>query len=251
MMGMPEKISAVVVDDEELARRILCEYLADFPEITVAAECANGFEAVKTVNDLKPQLLFLDIQMPKLSGFEVLEVIDHDPAIIFVTAYDAYALQAFEVHAVDYLLKPFSRDRLAEALDRARQRLNRRETSASIPKLIAESRKRALPLERILVRDGSRVHVVATRKIDYLEAQDDYVCIKSEGKEYLKQESLSSLEENLDPGQFVRIHRSYILNLERLQRLELLTKDSRVAILSNGIRLPVSKAGYARLKPLL
>jgi two-component system LytT family response regulator len=251
MTGMPEKISAVIVDDEELARRILCEYLADFPEITVAAECANGFEAVKTVNDLKPQLLFLDIQMPKLSGFEVLELIDHDPAIIFVTAYDAYALQAFEVHAVDYLLKPFSRDRLAEALDRARQGLNRRETSASIPKLIAESRKRASPLERILVRDGSRIHVVATRKIDYLEAQDDYVCIKSEGKEYLKQESLSSLEENLDPGLFVRIHRSYILNLERLQRLELLTKDSRIAILSNGIRLPVSKAGYARLKPLL
>jgi two-component system LytT family response regulator len=251
MTGMPEKISAVVVDDEELARRILCEYLADFPEITVAAECANGFEAVKTVNDLKPQLLFLDIQMPKLSGFEVLELIDHDPAIIFVTAYDAYALQAFEVHAVDYLLKPLKRDRLAEALDRARQRLNHRETSASIPKLIAESRKRASPLERILVRDGSRVHVVATRKIDYLEAQDDYVCIKSEGKEYLKQESLSSLEENLDPGQFVRIHRSYILNLERLQKLELLTKDSRIAILSNGVRLPVSKAGYARLKPLL
>jgi two-component system LytT family response regulator len=248
---MSGKLSAVIVDDEELARRILCEYLADFPEITVEAECVNGFEAVKTVNDLKPQLLFLDIQMPKLSGFEVLELIDHNPAIIFVTAYDAYALQAFEVHAVDYLLKPFSRDRLAEALDRAKQRLNRRETSASIRKLIAESRKRASPLERILVRDGSRVHVVATRKIDYLEAQDDYVCIKSEGKEYLKRESLSALEESLDPGQFVSIHRSYILNLERLQRLELFTKDSRIAILSNGICLPVSKAGYARLKPLL
>ena len=248
--NMSNKISAVIVDDENLARRILCEYLKDFPEVEVAAECANGFEAVKAVSELKPQLLFLDIQMPKLSGFEVLELIDHDPAIIFVTAYDEYALRAFEVHAVDYLLKPFSKERLGEAVDRAKERLNREESSP-LPKLIAESRKASSPLERILVRDGSKVHVIAARKIDYLEAQDDYVCIKCEGKEFLKQETLGGLEKNLDPRQFVRIHRSYILNLDRLEKLELHTKDSRMAVLSDGVCLPVSKAGYARLKPLL
>ena len=247
---MPDKITAVIVDDEDLARRILCEYLADFPEVDVVAECANGFEAVKTVSELKPQLLFLDIQMPKLSGFEVLELIDHDLAVIFVTAYDEYALRAFEVHAVDYLLKPFSKERLAEALGRAKQRLSRKDPSL-LPKLIAESRKPKSPLERILVRDGSKVHVIAAIKIDYLEAQDDYVSIKCEGKEFLKQETLSALQKSLDPQQFVRIHRSYILNLERLEKLELYTKDSRIAILADGSRLPVSKAGYSRLKPLL
>ena len=249
-MDMTGKISAVVVDDEDLARRILCEYLAVLPDVAVAAECANGFEAVKAVNELKPQLLFLDIQMPKLSGFEVLELIDPDLAVIFVTAYDEYALKAFEVHAVDYLLKPFSQERLEEAVNRARMRLDRSDSSL-FPKLIFEARKAASPLERILIRDGSGVHVIAAAKIDYLEAQDDYVCIKCQGKEYLKQETLNDLENSLDPHQFVRIHRSYVLNLDRLKKLELFTKDSRIAVLTDGARLPVSKSGYARLKPLL
>jgi two-component system LytT family response regulator len=247
---MAEKISAVIVDDEDLARRILREYLTDYPEVVIAADCANGFEAVKAVSELKPDLLFLDIQMPKLNGFEVLELIDPDPAIIFVTAYDEFALRAFEVHAVDYLLKPFSKERLAEALDRAKQRLCRKDRSP-LPALIAESRKTTLPLERILIRDGSRVHVIPTRKIDYVEAQDDYICIKCEGKEFLKQETLNQLEKNLDPRLFVRIHRSYILNLDRLKKLELLTKESRIAVLTDGAQLPVSKAGYARLKPFM
>ena len=247
---MPEKITAVIADDEALARNILLEYLDAFPEVEVVAECTNGFETVKAVIELKPQLLFLDIQMPKLSGFEVLELIPRDLAVIFITAYDTYALKAFEVHAMDYLLKPFSRDRLAEALDRAGRRMGS-ETPDTLSGLVRESRDSTSPLERILVRDGSRVHVIPAGKIDYLEAQDDYVCIHSGGKEYLKQEPLGNLEKNLDPRRFVRIHRSYLLNLERLERLELLTRDSRLAILSNGKRLPVSKSGYARLKPLL
>jgi two-component system LytT family response regulator len=247
---MPEKITAVIADDEALARSILLEYLDAFPEVEVVAECDNGFEAVKAVIELKPQLLFLDIQMPKLNGFEVLELIPRDLAVIFITAYDAYALKAFEVHAVDYLLKPFSRNRLAEALDRAGRRMGSK-THDTLSGLVRESRDSTSPLERILVRDGSRVHVIPAGKIDYLEAQDDYVCIHSGGKEYLKQEPLGNLEKNLDPRQFVRIHRSYLLNLERLERLELLTRNSRLAILSNGKRLPVSKSGYARLKPLL
>ena len=247
---MTDKISAIIVDDEELARSILCEYLESFPEVSVVAQCSNGFEAVKAITELKPHIVFLDIQMPKLNGFEILELIDEDPAVVFVTAYDEFALKAFEVHAVDYLLKPFSRERLAEALKHAFERMKSRVPSP-IPGLVAEARRRNIPLERVLVRDGSKVHVIATRKIDYAEAQDDYVCIKFEGKECLKQMTLSDLEETLDPNRFVRIHRSFLLNLERLEKLEQVTKDSRTAVLTSGVRLPVSRTGYARLKPLL
>jgi two-component system LytT family response regulator len=188
--------------------------------------------------------------MPKLNGFEVLELIDPQPAVIFVTAFDEYALRAFQVHAVDYLLKPFSPERLAEALGHARERL-KTGTRVPVAKLVAESRARSKPLERVLVRDGSKVHVIPVEKIDYIQAQDDYVALKSGGKEYLKQETLGELEAALDPERFIRIHRSYLLNIERLVRLELYAKDSRVAILTDGTRLQVSRSGYARLKPLL
>jgi two-component system LytT family response regulator len=241
---------AVIVDDEELARSVLREYLADHPDVEVVAECGNGFDAVKAVTELKPNLLFLDIQMPKLNGFEVLELIEPGPAIVFVTAYDQYALRAFEVHAADYLLKPFSAERFAEALDHARERIKSGPPLA-VSRLIADSRERKRPLERILVRDGTKIHVIPVEKIDYVEAQDDYVSLKSGGKEYLKQETLGELEASLDTGRFIRIHRSYILNIERLVRLELYAKDSRVAILTDGTRLQVSRAGFSRLKPLL
>lgn len=244
------KIAAVIVDDEELARAILREYLAAHPEIEIVAECANGFEAVKAVSELTPDLLFLDIQMPKLNGFEVLELMGPGPAVIFVTAYDQYALRAFEVHAVDYLLKPFTPERLAEALERARQRMERNEASP-VPALVKQARASAKPVERVLVKDGSRVHVIPVEKIDYIQAQDDYVGIKAAGKEYLKQDTMAELESLLPPERFIRIHRSYILNIDRLMRLEPYAKDSRVAILADGTQLPVSRAGYARLKPLL
>lgn len=244
------KLKIVIVDDEELARTILREYLAAYPEIEVVAECANGFEAVKAIHECEPDLMLLDIQMPKLSGFEVLELIDRDLAVIFVTAYDEYALRAFEVHAVDYLLKPFSAERFGEALTRARQRILKGERPP-LAKLVAESRAGDKVLERILIRDGPRVYVLPAEKVDYIEAQDDYICVKSGGKGYLKQETLGDLEGKLDSSRFIRIHRSYILNIERLSRLELYAKDSRVAILTDGTRLPVSRAGYARLKPLL
>ncbi len=248
--GAGAKIAAVIVDDEELARAILHEYLAAHPGIEIVAECSNGFEAVKAVSELAPDLLFLDIQMPKLSGFEVLELIGPGPAVIFVTAYDQYALRAFEVHAVDYLLKPFTPERLAEALERARQRMERNEASP-VPALVKQARASARPVERVLVKDGSRVHVIPVEKIDYIEAQDDYVGIKAGGKEYLKQDTMAELESLLPPERFIRIHRSYILNIDRLMRLEPYAKDSRVAILADGTQLPVSRAGYARLKPLL
>lgn len=246
----PEKIRAVIVDDEELARKLLIEYLSDHPGIEVVAECANGFEAVKAATELAPDLLFLDIQMPKLDGFEVLDLIDTRPAVIFVTAYDEYALKAFEVHAVDYLLKPFGKDRLAEALNRARERMEKREPP-DFPSLAADARPRKIPVDRILIREGSKVHVIPAEKIDYVEAQDDYFAVRTGGRKLLKQGTLSRLEEELDPKRFIRIHRSYILNIDRLSKIEPYAKDSRVAILNDGTRLQVSRAGYTKLKSLL
>ena len=197
--------------------------------------------------------MFLDVQMPKLSGFEVLELLGRDVAVIFTTAYDQYALRAFEVHAVDYLLKPFGEERFAEALSRARERL--RAKAQGGPDVQMEALTDAVrskgPLERVLIRDGAQVHVLPVDRIDYVEAQDDYVCFVADGRQYLKDQTLAAVEGLLDPARFVRIHRSYLLNIERIARVELYAKDSRVAILRDGRRLPVSRAGYARLAKLL
>ena len=230
----------MIVDDEELARGYLCELLRKHPEIEVVADCANGFEAVKAVAETRPDLLFLDVQMPKLDGFEVLELIDpaHLPVVIFVTAFDQYATRAFDAHAVDYLLKPFDAARFERAVERARARLGDRKP---LPDLAPAQR------ERIVVKDGSRIHVIPIGKLDYVEAQDDYVALHSEGKSYLKQQPIATLEAQLDPARFVRIHRSAIVNLERIARVEPYAKDSRIAILTDGTHLPVSRAGYARL----
>lgn len=242
-------IRVVIVDDEELARSYLRELLGSHPEIEVAAECSNGFEAVKAVAELKPDLLFLDVQMPKLDGFEVLELIGSETAVVFVTAYDQYALRAFDVHAVDYLLKPFNQARFEAALDRARQRIGARLPPAA--QLAAAARPPLQYLERIVVKDGAKVDVIPCDKLDYAEAQDDYVLLRSQGRNHLKPQTISSLEASLDPGKFLRIHRSYLVNLERVAKIEPYAKDSRIAILTDGTRLPVSRAGYARLKALL
>ena len=250
---MPEtlpELRVVIVDDEELARAVVREHLAAYPDITVVAECANGFEAVKAVTELRPDLVFLDVQMPKLDGFEVLELIGREVAVVFVTAYDEYALRAFDVHAVDYLLKPFSEERLVEALAHARQHLGDRSMPPTGP-LVAAARPPGQPAGRIVVRDGARVHVILVERLDYVQAQDDYVCLHSEGKGFLKEQTMAEVEATLDPARFVRIHRSYILNIERLTRVEPYGKDSRVAILADGTKLPVSRTGYARLNELL
>ena len=234
-----------VVDDEELARRVVLEYLEGVEDVEIVAECSNGFEAVKAVADLKPDLLLLDVQMPKLNGFEVLELVGRDQPVVFVTAFDDYALKAFEVHAVDYLLKPFEKDRLIEALSRARTRIARREPPTAAVKMAADARPK--PLDRVLVRDGGKVHIIPVGRIDYIQAQDDYVCFHAEGKEYLKDETLGDVEASLDPARFVRIHRSYLLNIDRLARVELDERENRIAILKNGKKLPVSRTGYQRL----
>jgi two-component system LytT family response regulator len=243
------QIGAVIVDDEELARALAREMLKPHPEVRILAECANGFEAVKAVSELKPDLLFLDIQMPKLDGFEVLELVGRDIAVIFTTAYDNYAMRAFDAHAVDYLLKPFSASRFETALERAKQRLGQQGPDPS--ELAAAARPPEQFLERIVVKDGPAVHVIPVDKLDYVEAQDDYVALKSDKKTYLKQQTISSLETMLDPAQFIRIHRSHIVNLDRVAKIEAYTKDSKIAVLRDGTQLPVSRAGYARLKVLL
>jgi two-component system, LytTR family, response regulator len=244
-----KNISVLIVDDEDLARLVLRELIQTHPELEVVAECANGFEAVKAIAEHKPDLIFLDVQMPKLSGFDVLELIGTDTAVVFVTAYDRYAMRAFEVHAVDYLLKPIGRERFEAALERAKSRLGEKLPPA--PDLTATARPPKQFLERIVVRDGTRVTLIPLAKLDYAEAQDDYVALASEGKKHLKQQTIASLEACLDPDRFVRVHRSYIVNLERVVRIEPYAKDSRLAILADGTRLPVSKTGYARLKILL
>jgi two-component system, LytTR family, response regulator len=241
---------AVIVDDEDLARGIVREYLGAHPEIQVVGECSNGFDAVKTITDLKPDLLFLDIQMPKLNGFEVLDLLEVRPRVIFVTAYESYAIKAFEVNAVDYLLKPFSRDRFERALLRVTGD-SPGEMPDGMENLMRTVRSLSQPLERILVRDGNRVHVIPASMVDHIEAQDDYVTIHSGGKKFLKLERLSELEAALDPKQFVRIHRSHIVNLERLARLETYAKESRIVVLRDGTTLPVSRSGYEKLKGLL
>lgn len=249
---MPDEqpLRVVIVDDEPLARTVIREFLVNHPGVEVAAECGNGFDAVKAVSELSPDLMFLDIQMPKLDGFEVLELLGREIPVVFTTAFDQYALRAFEVHAVDYLLKPFDEPRFAEALSRARARIQAKE-SLPVEALVADARPRQAPLERVLIRDGSQVHVIPVERIDYVEAQDDYVCFKAEGKDYLKDQTMAAVESLLDPTRFVRIHRSYLLNIERIARVELYAKDSRVAILRDGRRLPVSRAGYTRLSKLL
>jgi len=248
--GSRQRWKALIVDDEELARKLLREMLTCHPEIEIAAECGNGMEAVKAAAEHKPDLLFLDVQMPKLTGFDVLELIEREKVgVIFVTAYDQYAMKAFEVHAVDYLLKPFSRERFEAALERAKHQKPKKDLDAA--ELAASARPTGEYAERIVVKDGTKVTLIPVPKLDYAEALDDYVSLVSEGKKHLKQQTISGLEMALDPKLFVRIHRSYLVNLERVTRIEPYGKDSKIAILNNGVRLPVSRTGYERLKALL
>jgi len=240
----------LIVDDEHLARALLREYLAAHADVEIVGECANGFEAVKAIAEHDPDLVFLDIQMPRLDGFEVVELAGGKPHYIFATAYDQFALRAFEVHALDYLLKPFSRERLAEALNQARLRAPQ-PARAGIAAVVKEAQARQLPLERILIRDGARVHVVAANSIDYIEAQDDYVQVCAGGKAYLKHHRLSELEAQLDGAMFVRIHRSYIVNVAAVERIEPVSKDNHCAVLKNGVKLPISRSGYQKIRELL
>jgi len=242
----------LLVDDEPLARSLLGELLAAHPDVEIVGEAANGFDALKLIGELAPDLVFLDVQMPKLSGFEVLELLgDGAPAVVFVTAYDEYALAAFEVHAVDYLLKPVEPERLAAAVARGAERLGGERPGIDADTLAEAARPPGQRVERVLFREEGRVHVVPIGRVDFVEAQDDYLSFAVAGKRFRKQQTMTRLEEQLDPARFVRIHRSYLLNVERLARLDLYAKDSWLAILADGTKLPVSRSGNARLRELI
>ena len=250
-MQQTGKITTVIVDDEPHARQGLQSALEKIDELDVIALCENGIQAVKVVNELQPQLLFLDIQMPKLDGFDVLELLgDQAPFVIFVTAYDEYAVQAFEANAVDYLMKPLDPERLEQAVQKIIQRVATRQPAPAAEwasKLVRENEQ----LQRILVRDGSDVHVLSVQSVCYIESANDYVAIQTEDATHIKLDRLNKLEKKLDPREFCRIHRSYILNINYLARIESETKDSKVAILTNGKELPISRSGYGLLKKLL
>jgi two-component system LytT family response regulator len=234
-------LQLLIVDDEPLARALMREYVARHNDINIIGEATNGLEAVESINTLAPDLILLDIFMPKLNGLEVLELTGRTTGVIFTTAYDQYALKAFDLHAVDYLLKPFSQQRFDEAIARARKLLDA--GSATIPDLMADTK-----LERIVVRDRGQIHIIQLAEIDYIEAQDDYISIHWNGKSILKTQSLSALEAQLDNQEFVRIHRSVIVKLSAVKCLERISKDAQVAVLHSGVKLPVSRAGYERLK---
>jgi two-component system LytT family response regulator len=242
----------LVVDDEALARSYLAEQLATIGGAELVGQAANGYEAVKLAEELNPDLMLLDVQMPKLSGFEVLELLGaRAPAVVFITAYDEFALRAFEVHAVDYLLKPVEPARLAAALDRAAERLRTHAPGPSPQELSVAARPPGRTLERVLIREEGRVHVLPVERIDFVEAQDDYLSFVSGGKRQRKQQTMAEIEAQLDRARFVRIHRSFLLNIERLARIEPYAKDSWLAFLSDGTKLPVSRSGYSRLKELI
>lgn len=248
---MSKKLKVIIIDDEKLARDLIKSFLRNYGNIEVAAECENGFEGIKSIAEHKPDLVFLDIQMPKLNGFEMLELIDEDLNIIFSTAYDQYALKAFEVNAVDYLLKPFSRERFDEAVKRVIERIEKSETKLTTPKDLATNfvAKDEI-LKRIVVKKNQKIEIIPVEQILYLEAQDDYVKIVTKDGSSLKQNRMKFFEEHL-PDSFVRIHRSYLVNLNYVKQIELVGKDSHAVLLKDGKQLPVSKNGYAKLREMI
>ncbi|MCU0455396.1 MAG: LytTR family transcriptional regulator DNA-binding domain-containing protein [Bacteroidales bacterium] len=244
------KIRTVIIDDETPAREILKHYLKDYPEIEIIAECADGFSGLKTISFMKPGLVFLDIQMPRLTGFEMIEVMTEKPVIIFTTAYDQFAIKAFEMNAVDYLLKPFPKERLGNALVKAIDKLGRtKESEIATPgELMEKLPKPSSPISRVVVRKGNAINLITVDQIKYIEAQDDYVMIYHNSGKALKQQSMKYYEENLPPKDFVRIHRTHIVKVSEINRIEPYGKDNHVAILKSGERLPVSRSGYKQLK---
>lgn len=244
-------MKAIIIDDEKLARDLVRNFLHIFENIEIVAECENGFEGIKSINEHNPDLIFLDIQMPKLNGFEMLELLDNSHNIIFTTAYDQYALKAFEVNAVDYLLKPFSRERFAEAVNKVIEKIGKNENSTQNSILrqsdfIQSDEK----LTRIVVKKGNKIVVLPIDLIKYFEAQDDYINIVSSEGSFLKQNRMKYYEEHL-PDFFIRVHRSFIANLNEIKEISLLEKDSHVVILKSGEKLPVSKSGYIKLKEII
>lgn len=240
-------IKTVLIDDEPLARELVREYLQAYPQIEVVAECNDGFEGLKAIQQHQPDLLFLDIQMPKINGFEMLELVDKLPCVIFTTAFEEYAIRAFEVNAIDYLLKPFSRERF----DKALQKMLERKTEVSQELLDAAGRELPTQHNRVVVKINGRIKIIPVQDIHYLEAADDYVKIVTQEGAFLKNKTMAFFEKTLDAQQFIRVHRSYILNVSQITRLDPYEKETYLAVLKSGSKILVSKTGYPRLKEVL
>ena len=243
-------INVIVIDDEPLARSIVLEYLSKHSNINVVQECGDGYEALKACMQHKPDLIFLDIQMPKISGFEMLELLDPSPSVIFTTAFDDYAIKAFEAHAIDYLLKPFSKERFDKAISKWMEQ-KKNASSVSVQSLLENSLRPTEEQNRVVVKEGSSIKIVPVQDIIYLEAYDDYVKVYTSENMYLKKKTMGTYEQVLDPNLFVRIHRSFIVQLSQITRIEQADKDSHKALLKNGTFIPISRTGYIKLKKLL
>ncbi len=244
-------MTAIIIDDEPLARVLVKEYLADFTSIELAAECNDGFEGVKSIQQHHPDLIFLDIQMPKINGFEMLELIESPPAVIFTTAFDEYAIKAFETHAVDYLLKPFSKERFGKAVQKFLTRGQAQQQKAAIETLVKSTVEMPSQNERIVVKNGGKIKIIQVNSVYYIEAADDYVKVVTAEGSFLKNKTMGFYEHSLPAGLFVRVHRSYLVNIQEITRIDIYEKDAHLALLKSGAKLPVSKAGYVKLKAVL
>jgi two-component system LytT family response regulator len=244
-------MKAILIDDEPLARTIVKEYLQNHPSIEVVAECNDGFEGIKAIQHYQPDLVFLDIQMPKINGFEMLELVPQPPAIIFTTAFDEYAIKAFEAHAVDYLLKPFSQERFNKALDKCMPGASMQQQVKATENLLQDEVLLPSLAERIVVKNGGKIKIIPVAAIHYLESADDYVKIYTAEGSFLKAKTMGFYEKTLPQHSFVRIHRSFLINIQEITRIDPYEKDSHLAILRSGKGLPVSRAGFARLKATL
>jgi two-component system LytT family response regulator len=243
-------IRAIIIDDEPLARSVVSEYLHEFPDIEVLQECNDGFEGIKAIMQHQPDLLFLDIQMPKINGFEMLELVEQPPAVIFTTAFDEYAIKAFETYAVDYLLKPFSKERFIRAIEKYRSQ-GANEQKKQTRELLQSPNELPSQSERIVVRIGGKIKIIPVPEILYLEAADDYVKIITKEGSFLKNKTMSYFEDVLPSSQFVRTHRSYMVNVQEITRIDPYEKESHLAILRSGMKIPVSRNGYGKLKTVL
>ena len=241
-------MKVIIIDDEPLARSIVKEYLQDFAEAELAAECNDGFEGIKAIQQYQPDLIFLDIQMPKITGFEMLELIENPPAVIFTTAFDEFAIKAFELNAVDYLLKPFSKERFQKAVQKY---LNQQNNSAAVEQTIETAAESPSQQNRVVVKDGNKIKIIPVHQIHFLEAADDYVKIVSNDGSFLKKRTMSFFEKSLAQFQFVRVHRSFIVNTQLITRIDAYEKDSHLLFLTTGEKIPVSKSGYSKLKEVL
>ena len=240
----------IIIDDEPLARSIVKEYLQKHKDFEVVQECNDGFEGVKAIQQHQPDLIFLDIQMPKINGFEMLELIEQPPAVIFATAFDEYAIKAFEAHAIDYLLKPFNQERLDKAIQKWSD-ANNKPNEKNTQDLLETASQSPAQSQRIVVKSGSKIKIIPVHDVLYLEAADDYVKIHTKEGYFLKNKTMSHFEQVLDPQQFVRSHRSYIVNVQQITRIDPYEKDNHVAVLKAGTQIPVSRSGYIKLREVL